>query len=87
MGSAECFGPYWAECFGPVGGEPFAVLGVEAVAEGVAHYLVGHHPGMPRLGETHEAFVAAGRLVDALHDGIMIGARGVLGGEVRLDGD
>jgi hypothetical protein len=44
---------------------------VEAVAEGVAHQLVGHHPGMPRLSETKEPFVAAGGLVHALHGGII----------------
>jgi hypothetical protein len=47
------------------------VLEVEAAAEGVAHDLVGHHPDMPRLGETKEAFVAAGGLVHALHAGII----------------
>jgi hypothetical protein len=49
---------------------------VEAVAEGVADYLVGHHPGMPRLGDTQEAVAAAGGLVDALHDGIITAACG-----------
>ena len=41
-----------AERFGPIGSEPLAVLGVKAVAEGVADDLVGHDPGMPRLGQT-----------------------------------
>jgi hypothetical protein len=76
---AFCVGVGSAERFGPIGGEPFAVLGVEAVAEGVAHYLVDHHPGMPRLGETQEAFLAAGGLVDALHDGIITEAGGCPG--------
>ena len=74
-----------AECFGPVGGEPFAVLGVEAVAERVAHYLVGHHPGMPRLGETQEALVAAGGFVDALHDGIFAARSSLLRNRLRLN--
>jgi hypothetical protein len=38
---------------------------VEAVAEGVADDLVGHHPGVPRLGQAEKAFVTAGGLVDA----------------------
>ena len=32
----------------PVRGEPLGVVRMEAVAERVAHHLVGHHPGVPR---------------------------------------
>ena len=60
-----------AERLGPVGGEPLAVLGVEAVAEGVADHLVGHHPGMPRLGQQEQALVTAGGVVHALHGRII----------------
>ncbi len=60
-----------AECLCPVGGEPFAVLGVEAVAEGVADYLVGYHPGVPCLGQAEQALLAADGLVDASHRGII----------------
>ncbi len=47
------------------------MLGVEAVAEGVADDFVGHHPGVPRLGQAAQALVAAGGGVDALHGGII----------------
>ena len=60
------------ERLGPVGGEPFVVLGVEAVAEGVAHHLVGHHPGMPRLGQQEQALVTADGVIHALHGRIII---------------
>ena len=56
------------------------MLGVEAVAEGMADELVGHHPGVPRLGQTQQSFVAAGCLVHAGHDAIMTEVREVLGG-------
>jgi len=39
-----------AERLGPVCGETRGVLGVQAVAERVAHHLVGDHPRMPGLG-------------------------------------
>jgi hypothetical protein len=42
------------------------------VAEGVAHHLVGHHPGMPRLGKQEQTRVAAGGVVHALHGSIII---------------
>src|SRR6202162_4729315 len=39
------------ECLGPVSGESLDMLGVEAVAEGMADYVVGHHPTMPGVGK------------------------------------
>ena len=39
------------ECLGPVSGESLDVLGVEAVAEGMADHIVGHHPTMPGVGK------------------------------------
>lgn len=32
---------------------------MDAVAERVADYLVGHHPGVPRLGQAEQALAAA----------------------------
>src|SRR5439155_25812084 len=51
----------------PVRGEPLAVPRVESVAERVADDLVGHHPGVPRLGQAEQARAAPRGLVDALH--------------------
>ena len=56
-----------AQGFGPVGRESLAVLGMEAVAERVADDLVGHHPGVPCLGQANQPVVTAGSLVNALH--------------------
>lgn len=55
------------EGLGPVCSESLAVLGMESVAEGVADYLVRHHPGVPRLGEAEQALAAACGLIHALH--------------------
>src|ERR1022692_3124739 len=40
---------------------------MESVAERVADYLVGHHPGVPRRGQAEQALAAACGLVHALH--------------------
>jgi hypothetical protein len=64
-------GAWSAESLGPVGGQALAVAGVEAVAEGVADDLVGHHPGVPRLGQAEPALVASGGVVHALHGRII----------------
>ena len=53
--------PGTAECFSPVGGKPLHMLRVEAVAEGVADYVVGHYPTMPGLGQATEAIIAPSR--------------------------
>jgi hypothetical protein len=67
------------------------VLGVEAVAKGVADHLVGHHPGMPRLGQAKQTLVTTDSLVHALHGAIITGERDApaVGGRsarARLDG-
>jgi hypothetical protein len=49
------------------------------MAEGMANHVVGHHPGMPRLGHTQQTLVTAGSVVHALHDPIITHACGVLG--------
>ena len=51
----------------PIGGKPFHMLGMEAVAESVSDYLVGHHPMMPGGGKPAQAIVATRCLEDSLH--------------------
>jgi len=41
--------------------------GVDAVAERMADYLVGHHSKMPGLGKTLQTLVATRRLEDSAH--------------------
>ncbi len=57
-------GRWSTERLRPVRGKPLGVLRVEAVAERVAHDLVGHHPGVPRAGQATHALHAAGGLED-----------------------
>lgn len=48
------------------------MVGMEAVAEGMADYLIGNHAAMPRLGEGPQALNASCRFEDgsrAIHDG------------------
>jgi len=47
------------------------VLRVEAVAKGMADDLVGQHTIVPCLGQAEQALVTAGRLVHAVHRGII----------------
>ena len=55
------------EGLGPVRGESLLVLRMEAVAERVADHLVGHRPGVPRLGQAKQTIIAPGGLIYALH--------------------
>jgi hypothetical protein len=48
---------------------------MESVAERVADYLVGHHPGMPGLGKATQASTAARCFVPASHASTMPGPR------------
>jgi hypothetical protein len=48
---------------------------MEAVAEGVADHLVGHHPDMPGLGQAKQTLGTAGSLAHALHDTIITRGR------------
>src|SRR5262249_27824280 len=59
----------------PIRGKPFGVLRMESVAERVADYLVGHHPGMPGLGQAVQASTGARRFVHGLHAFTMPGPR------------
>ena len=52
------------ERLGPVGRQSLGVLRMEAVAEGVAHHLVGQHPLVPGVREPEQTRVAAGRCED-----------------------
>lgn len=52
---------------GPVRGQPFVMVGLEAMAERMADYLVGHHPGMPGVSQPAQPVAAPGRRVPALH--------------------
>ena len=52
---------------GPVRRKPCGVVRVIPVAEGVAHHLVGHDPGVPRAGQTKEPVEPAGGLVHRCH--------------------
>ena len=47
------------------------MLGVEAVAEGMADHVVGHHPTMPGAGKTSQAVIATRCLENSLHASIM----------------
>lgn len=47
--------------------------GVEAVAEGVADDLGGHHSGLPRLGQANHPLPTADGLIHALQGGIYLG--------------
>jgi hypothetical protein len=67
-----------AEGLGPVRGESLAVLRMESVAERVADDLVGHHPGMPRLGQAEQALAAARGLIHTLHATRLPGRRDAL---------
>lgn len=49
-----------AECLDPIRGEAFGVLRVIAVAEGVVHDLVRHHPGVPGMGQPQDPFGPSG---------------------------
>ena len=60
-----------AECLGPVSGESLDMLGVEAVAEGMADHVVGHHPTMPGVGKAAQAVVSTGRFEDSSHAPMM----------------
>src|SRR5271155_1656059 len=60
-----------AECLSPVSGESLDMLGVEAVAERMGDYVVGHHPTVPGAGKTAKAFVPPRRLEDSLHASMM----------------
>jgi hypothetical protein len=44
------------------------VLWVEPMAERVAHYLVGHHPGVPGRGQPPASIVAAHGVIDRFHE-------------------
>src|SRR5262249_53564041 len=50
------------------------VLRMESVAESVADNLVGHYPGVPRLGQAKQTGASASRLIHRLH-GQRISAR------------
>ena len=56
-----------AECLGPIGNEALDMLRMEAVAERMSDYLVGHHPTMPGIGKTPQALVATRCLEDSFH--------------------
>jgi hypothetical protein len=43
------------------------MLGVEAVAEGMADYGVGHHPMMPGVSKTAQPVHSTHRLENSLH--------------------
>jgi len=64
-----------AEGLRPVGGEPLGVLGMETVTEGVAHHLVRHNPGVPRVSQPEHAAVAARGLIYRLHIAMMACSR------------
>jgi len=55
------------ECLGPISGESLDMLGVEAMAKRMGHDVVGHHPIMPGVSKTAQAFVATHCLEDSLH--------------------
>ena len=59
------------ECLGPIRGESLDMPGMETVAEGMADYVVGHHPTMPGGVETVQAVVSAPGLEDSKHVSIM----------------
>lgn len=60
------------ECLGPVGSKPLNMLGVEAVAEGMSDYLVGHYPTMPGISKAAQAVVTTCRLEDSLHTSMIM---------------
>ncbi len=64
-----------AEDLSPISCEPLDMFGVEAVAEGMSHYLVVHHATMPCGGKTVETVAATRRLKDSFHAGILTAAR------------
>jgi hypothetical protein len=43
------------------------MLGMEAVAERMAHHLVGHHPTMPCGGKKAQTVASTRRLENSLH--------------------
>jgi hypothetical protein len=51
----------------PVCGESFDMLRMVTVTERVGNHFVGHHPTMPGLGETAQAFVATCCFENGLH--------------------
>jgi hypothetical protein len=59
------------ECLSPVSGESLDVLGVEAMAERMGDYVVGHHAIMPGSGQPTQSVHSARRLEDSLHASIM----------------
>jgi hypothetical protein len=59
------------KCLGPVSGESLDMLGVEAVAEGMSDYVIGHHPTMPSVGKAAQAIFATRCLKDCLHASMM----------------
>jgi hypothetical protein len=46
-------------------------MGVEAVAEGMADHVVGHHSTMPGVRKAAQAVVATRRFEDSLHASMM----------------
>ena len=59
------------ERLSPVSGESLNTVGVEAVAERMGEYVVGHHPAVPGVGKTAQAVDATRRLEDSSHIAMM----------------
>lgn len=60
---------WWpSECLSPVGRKSLRVLRVEPMAERVAHYLVGHHPGMPGRSQPPDSVIATSSVIDRFHE-------------------
>jgi hypothetical protein len=59
------------ERLGPVSGKSLDMPGVEAVAEGMADHVIGHHATMPGVGKTAQAVVTTRCLKDCLHASIL----------------
>ena len=59
------------QCFGPVRSETLRVIRPEAMAEGVTHHLVGHHPLVPRMCEAEDCGGTAHRLEHCRHRQIL----------------
>jgi len=55
------------ERLGPISGESLEMLRVEAMAERMRYDVVRHHPLMPGVSQTAQAFVVARCLEDSLH--------------------
>ena len=56
-----------AEGLCPICGETPGMLRVKAMGESMAHNLIGHHPLVPRISESEETSLSAGRLEHRLH--------------------